>query len=58
LLRRFAPLRKRFAFVAGNGGLRARLLHEPFAKMIRSAMTKRRSAINFGFGLIHPDCTQ
>jgi hypothetical protein len=55
LLRRFAPLRKRFAFVAGNGGLRARLLHEPFAKMIRSAMTKRRSAINFGFGPIHPD---
>jgi hypothetical protein len=46
LLRRFASLRKRFVFVAGNDDIGARLLYEPFAKMIRSAMTKRRSAIN------------
>jgi hypothetical protein len=39
LLRRFAPLRKRFAFVAGNGGFtRLRLLAAPCVRVVQESL--------------------
>jgi putative endonuclease len=36
LLRRFTPLRKRFAFVAGNDGITSRSMNQPYVYIVTS----------------------